>query len=123
MCFQVKSVELLDADRRQLVDFLVADAPPHRLELAAIQAGEIDTEQGCLDVELDAERAVAKQEEERHLMQQVGAQTEVVNQRQRRGDQRLLEYPRQRQRRSQPSMSLDRRSGRWPLRRRVRRPP
>ena len=51
-------------------------------------------------MELDAERAVAKQEEERHLMQQVGAQAEVVNQRQGRGDQRLVEYPRQRQRRT-----------------------
>ena len=81
MCFQVKSSNVLTPNDLAPGRVVVADTPPHRLELAAVQFGEIDTEQRCLDMELDAERAVAEQEEERHLMQQVGAQAEVLSQR------------------------------------------
>ena len=70
--------ELLDAEGRQLVELLVGDAPSHRLERAAVQLGEVDAEQGCLDVELDAERPVAQQEEEGELVHQVGAVVEAL---------------------------------------------
>ena len=72
-------LERLHAERFHLVQMLVGDAPPHRLQSAAIQLREVDIEQRCLHVELDAERPVAEEEEERNFVDKVSAQPELMD--------------------------------------------
>ena len=93
MCFQVKSSIVLtpkDGDRVQL---LVRNTPPHRLQRSAIQLCEVDREQRCLDVELDAERPVTEEEEEREFMGQIRAKIQAAQHGEGSGRESALEDP------------------------------
>ena len=85
MCFQVKSSIFLTPKDGTVSSCSSGDAPPHRLQRSAVQLRKVNRKQRCLDVELDAERPVTEQEEERDFVGEIRAQVQIAQRRQGSG--------------------------------------
>src|ERR1019366_5351975 len=90
-------LDLLDAEGRHGVQLLVRDAPPHGLHRSAVQLRKINRKQRRLDVELDAERPITEEKEERDFVGEIRAAVQVDQGRQGRGGENALKDPGQRE--------------------------
>ena len=93
MCFQVKSSNVFTPN-----DFTwssCSSVTPHRtgFSVAAVQLREVDAEQRRFHVELNSERPVAQQEEEREFVGQIRAEIQAAQHGGGSGRESSLEDP------------------------------
>ena len=65
-------LDLLDADRLQITDLLIAQPVLHRLDHALVQPHEEDVEEGGQDMEMLAKGQVAEEEKKDQIMNIIG---------------------------------------------------
>ena len=70
--------EGLNSERFHLIQMFIADAPAHRFQNFPVQLCEVNIEEGRFHVELDSKGAVAQQEEEGQIVQEVASDVKIL---------------------------------------------
>ena len=73
-----KILDLLDAERFDVVEVLVLDAMANRLDVAPVQAHEKDIENRCDDMEMLSQGQKTQEKEKTQVVDEIGRQMDLL---------------------------------------------